>query len=172
MELQSCSAWTQEQIARIFSYESWCPGLSRTVPDCKSTFFAESARYGYLRLKARAPEQYSLWSYCSGALAFNRKFLPEGLRGAALAAEFFSPPFPLPLPSFLPLSLFLCARQYRTVQAGTWTCKMQLGACIWMSVTFRILRSVFHILRYARQYISNLWDSMLILYYFAALACK
>ena len=47
-------------------------------------------------------------------------------------------------------------------------CKMQLGACIWMSVTFRILRSVFHILRYARQYISNLWDSMLILYYFAA----
>ena len=73
--------------------------------------------------------------------------------------------------SSLPLSLFLCARQYRTVQAGTWTCKMQLGACIWMFVTFRILRSVFHILRYARQYISNLWDSMLILYYFAAPAC-
>ena len=42
-----------------------------------------------MRLKARAPDQYFLWSYCSGALAFNRKFLPEGLRGAALAAEIF-----------------------------------------------------------------------------------
>ena len=38
----------------------------------------------------------------------------------------------------------------------------------WMFVTFRILRSVFRILRYDRQYISNLCDSMLILHYVAA----
>ena len=38
----------------------------------------------------------------SGALAFNRKFPPEGLRGAALAAEIFLPPFFLLSSSFLP----------------------------------------------------------------------
>ena len=111
-----------------------------------------------------------LWSYCSGALVFNFKPTPWGrLRGAPARGAPRSgyvnlfPPSP-----FFPLSFFLCARQYRTVQAGTWTCKMQLGACIWMFVTFRILRFVLVILRYAGYEISNLSDSMLILYYFAA----
>ena len=45
---------------------------------------------------------------------------------------------------------------------------MQLEVCVWMFVTFRILRSVLGILRYAGYEISNLSDSMLILYYFAA----
>ena len=45
---------------------------------------------------------------------------------------------------------------------------MQLEVCVWMFVTFRILRSVLGILRYAGYEISNLSDSMLILYYYAA----
>ena len=48
---------------------------------------------------------------------------------------------------------------------------MQLEVCVWMFVTFRILRFVLGILRYAGYEISNLSDSMLILYYFAAPAC-
>ena len=48
---------------------------------------------------------------------------------------------------------------------------MQLEVCVWMFVTFRILRFVLSILRYAGYEISNLSDSMLILYYFAAPAC-
>ena len=45
---------------------------------------------------------------------------------------------------------------------------MRLEVCVWMFVTFRILRFVLRILRYAGYEISNLSDSMLILYYFAA----
>ena len=45
---------------------------------------------------------------------------------------------------------------------------MQLEVCVWMFVTFRILRFVLGILRYAGYEISNLCDPMLILYYFAA----
>ena len=48
---------------------------------------------------------------------------------------------------------------------------MQLGVCVWMFVTFRILRYFLNILRYAGYEISNLSDFMLILFYFAAPAC-
>ena len=143
-----------------------CPWLSRTV----NPVFLAQHDVGF-EIKDQGTGAVLLWSYCSGALVFNFKFFQKAFAGRPWRPNFFLLLSPSLL-SFLPLSLFLCARQYRTVQAGTWTCKMQLGAYIWMFVTFRILRSVFHILRYARQYISNLWDSMLILYYFAALACK
>ena len=48
---------------------------------------------------------------------------------------------------------------------------MQLEVCVWMFVTFRILRYVFHVVRYAGYRISDLCDLMLILYCFAAPAC-
>ena len=84
---------------------------------------------GCLKLKTRAPEQYSLWSYCSGALVFNFKPTPWGrLRGAPARGAPRSgyvnlfPPSPFPL-SF---SLSLCttvqdsAGRYMNMQDATW----------------------------------------------------
>ena len=72
-----------------------CPGLSRTV----NPLFLSPVK-GNLKLKTRAPEQYSLWSYCSGALVFNFKFFQKSFAGRPWRPNFFL----LLSPSLSPLS--------------------------------------------------------------------
>ena len=93
-----------------------CPGLSRTV----NPLFLAQHDIGF-EIKDQGTGAVLLWSYCSGALVFNFKPTPWGrLRGAPARGAPRSGYVNLFPPSPFPLSFFLCARQYRTVQAGTY----------------------------------------------------